>query len=990
MVRPLGINPGAVVAQNGDVTAIANGGGILVNPGTTSTISNAGTISVVDNYTVGVVGTTTTAAGPIANTTGRYGILVNGAATGSITNSGGISVKGLGAVGIGLNGTYTGTVTNTGTIVVRGDNAIGISTQAFTGDLVVGGSVGVAGQGAQAIVTGGNIGGKLLIQGGVLQSAGYTTDSNTSQTLSAAALRTGKAAVEVNGNVAGGIAIYAPCNVTTVSSVNSCTSTGTATTTGAITAIGSSPGLQIGGANNIVIGGSAASVDGSTYSLAIDGTVAANATNTATDAFGVVIGGRGGTVSMPRGIGVTGTVTATTVDSNATAVLINAGSTVASMTNSGAIRATSTQAPASTSAIYGVRDLSGTLTSFTNHGGIGTTGGTTNTAIDLSVNTSGVTVTQSLSAYQKAQQDAEKAASGYNPATATVYNAIAGDIRTGSGNDTIAIKSGTVTGNAYLGGGTDTVALSGDGRWTGDLNFGTGSATITLADSSKFTGALALGGQPATLTIGGTSAFRGSAITGGSQLAVVVNGGSFGASQAATLSVNSLTVNAAGTLNAYIDGTAGTSSLIQATTATFATGSKLSATISALAHATGVYKVLSAGTLTGSPTFSTADTVLPVLFKGSLAVQANELFLTIARKSAAELGLTSAQASGYDAIYANAANNANLGASLLQVADTAALQGQFNALLPDHGGGVFEFVTRGNRLVARHLTDDSAMYDISDVAGWLEPIYFKGSKYATGTAAWNNNGFGISAGLERKSGIGNVGISLAYFGGKVNDGTWQNIKTKAFEFGAFWRVSKGPLYAFARISGDRLTAKSTRTFIGAVNGATLGYVSTGRWNGWAVSGNAGASYKLALPGNFTLKPMAILEYTRLTEKGYAETGAAPIDLTVNSRTSRAFTATTTLTAGWSNGPSSRDERPLTIEVEGGRRNKLSGQLGATTASSAGGNPFTITPDELKGGWIGEARVLTGGFDYTLLFAANAQQTFGKTDLGFRASISMAF
>ena len=30
VVRPLGINPGAVVAQNGDVTAIANGGGILV------------------------------------------------------------------------------------------------------------------------------------------------------------------------------------------------------------------------------------------------------------------------------------------------------------------------------------------------------------------------------------------------------------------------------------------------------------------------------------------------------------------------------------------------------------------------------------------------------------------------------------------------------------------------------------------------------------------------------------------------------------------------------------------------------------------------------------------------------------------------------------------------------------------------------------------------------------------------------------------------
>jgi hypothetical protein len=702
-----------------------------------------------------------------------------------------------------------------------------------------------------------------------------------------------------------------------------------------------------------------------------------------------VIGGRGGTVTLTKGIGVTGSVTASTVDGNATAVLINTGATVASLTNSGAIRATATQ-PGGTSTTFGVRDLSGTLTSFTNHGAIAATAGATNNAIDLSANTTGVTITQSLSAYQKAQQDAEKAAANYNAATATIYTSTSGDIRTGTGNDTIAIQSGVVVGNAYLGGGTDTVALSGDARWAGNLNFGSGTAAITLADTAKFVGALALGSQPATLTIGGTSSFRASGITGGSQLAVVVNGGSFGASAATTVAVNSLTVNSGGTLNAFIDGTAGTSALIQATTATFATGAKVSATISGLANAAGTYKVLSAGTLTGSPVFGTIDTLLPVLFTGAITVQANELFLTITRKDATALGLTSAQTAGYNAIYANALVNSDLATSLLQASDIAALQGQFNTLLPDHGGGVFDFVTRGSRLAARHLTDDTAMYDISDVAGWIEPLYFKGSKYTTGTAAWTNNGFGLSAGLERKTGVGNVGVSLAYIGGKVHDGSWQDVKVSTFEFGAFWRVSKGPIYAFAKLAANHLTAKSTRTFTGAVNGGALNYVANGRWKGWAVTGNAGASYKLVLPGNFTLKPMAILEYARLNEKGYAETGAAPINLTVDSRTSQSFTATTTLTAGWSAGPSSRDERPLTIELEGGRRNQLSGQFGNTTARFNGGSPFTLTPDDLKGGWMGEARVLTGGFDYTILFAANAQQTLGKTDLGFRASLSMAF
>ena len=984
-------NNGVTVASGGTLTSSAgnNGGGILVNAGTTSTISNAGTISVVESYTVDPISGTSTASGPIANTTGRYGILVNGAATGSLTNSGTIGVKGLGAVGIGVNGTYTGTITNTGTITVKGDNSVGISVQAVTGDLVIGGSTAVVGQGAQGVIANGNIGGTLNIQGAVAQSATYTTDAGTTQSLSAASLRTGKAAFEVNGNVAGGIVVYSPCTVTTVSSVNSCTSTGSATTTGSIGSVGNSPALQIGGASNIVIGAGAKSIDGNTYSLAIDGTIAANATYSLTDAAGLVLGGRGGTVSLPGGIGVTGSITAQTVDSSATAVLINPGVTATSFTNSGAIRATVTQ-PGGVSASYGVRDLSGTLTSFTNHGAISTTGGATNNAIDLSANTSGVTITQSLSAYQKAQQAAEQAKSTYSAATAVVYTSTTGDILTGSGNDTIAIQSGTVAGNAYLGGGTDTVALSGDGKWTGDLHFGTGTGAITMADKSVYTGALFLADQPTTLTIGGTAAFNGSGITGGSQLAVVVNGGSFGASKAATLTVNSLTVNSGGSLNAYIDGTAGTSSLVQANTATFASGAKVSATISALTKAEGTYKILSAGTLVGSPSFSSSTTVLPVLFKGAISVQANDLYLTIARKTATDLGLTSAQAAGYNAIYANALNNSDLATSLLQVADAPTLQGQFNTLLPDHAGGVFDFMTRGSRLVTRHVTDDSSLYNVSDVGGWLEPVYFKGSKYATGTAAWHSDGFGISGGLERKAGIGNIGVSLSYIGGKVHDGTWEDVKVNTFEVGAFWRVSKGPIYAFAKVAADHVSAKSVRTFTGAINGFALNYVADGSWKGWGFTGNAGASYKLDLPGNFTLKPMAILEYASLNEKGYTETGSSVIDLTVNSRNSHSMTAATTMTLGWSAGPSSHDDRPLTFEVEGGRRNQLSGQLGATTAAFSGGNAFTITPDALKGGWLGEARVLTGGFDYTMQFAATAQQTLGKTDLGFHASLSMAF
>lgn len=979
------------VANGGTLTVSpsSNSGGVLVNSGIASTIANAGTISVTENYTVAVVTGTSTPSGPIANTTGRYGIAVGAGGSGSLSNTGTIYVKGLNSAGILTSGTYTGNITNTGSIAIKGDGSIGISIQNLTGNLVAGGSIGVVGAGSQALVVAGDVTGSFSIQGSMAQVATYSTDTNTSQTLSAAMVNAGKAVVEVNGNVTGGIQLFALCSPTTVGSVASCTSTGTTGGTGSITALGNNPALQIGGANAITIGGNAASIDGQTYSLAVDGSITATGTYAGTSAFGVVVGGRGGAVTMTKGIGVTGTISVTALDATATAVLVSAGSTSATLTNSGTIKAALTQSGGT--AAYGVRDLSGTLATVTNHGLISASGAPTAVAIDLSANTSGATVTQSLSAFQAAQQTAEQANAGYTYAGRVIYTGIVGDIRTGSGNDTIAIQSGTVAGNAFLGGGTDQVQLSGDGTWVGDLNFGTGSATIGMAGTSAFVGGLALGDQPATLTIGGTAAFRGSAITGGSQLAVTVNGGSFGASRETTLTVGSLNVGAGGTISAFIDGTTGTSALIEAATASFASGAKVSARVSSLASAAGTYKILSAGTLTGTPTFDATTLALPVLFKGSIAVTGNELFLTLGRKTATELGLTSAQAEGYDAIYANASLNSALSASLLQVGSVGALQGQFNTLLPDHAGGVFDFVTRGSRLAARHVADDSAMYNISDVAGWVEPIYFKATKHATGTAGWDTDGGGLSAGMEKKTGIGNVGVSLAWFTGKIHNGSWQTVKATNFELGAFWRISQGPLYAFARLSASRVALKSIRTFSGAADGALLNYTANGRWNGWAMSGSAGASYKLALPGNFSLKPMGILEYYRLHENGYGETGSTVIDLTVNSRTSKTMTAITTLTAGWSAGRSDHDNRPLTIELEGGRRNQLSGVLGATTAKFGGGNPFTITPDDLKGGWLGEARVVLGGFDYTWQIAARAEQrTGGGVNKSLRASLSMAF
>lgn len=972
-------NNAATVASGGTLTVgDANGAnGVLINAGTTSAVSNAGTIQVLETFTGADADGNGIADGTIAQASDRAGIRVaaGSGATGTIANTGSITVEGLNSAGIAVDAPYTGSIGTTGTITVKGDNSAGIRTGAVSGNVVVGGTVSVVGAGAQGVVLGGDIGGTVTLKGAISQSASYTTDASTTQTLSRTALRTGAAAVAIQGNVAGGVLVFTPSSTATTSD-----------TTGSITAYGTSPALLIGGTGNTTIG-TVASNDG-TYSLGIDGSVASSAYYSSTNAYGVVIGGQGGTVTMNGGIGVNGTVTATTVDSSATALLINTGAYVPSLYVSGTIKA-AISSPGQ-GASYAVRDLSGSLTTINNTGFIVVSGSSEDTlaAIDLSANTSGVTVSQYLNATDKAAQVTEQAVSGYTLASAVTYTAITGAIYTGSGNDLIDIQSGKITGNIFLGAGDDAVKLSGDSRTVGDIHFGTGAATMTMGGTSTFTGALDVAGQSATLAIADTAKFSGT-LTGGSQLAVSVTGGSFGASAATTLAMNTLSVGAGGTITAYIDGATGTSSLFQVGTATFATGSRIAAKIDSLASAAGSYHILSANSLNGTPTFDSTATGLPLLFKGSLTVSGNDILLDITRKSATELGLTSSQSQGYEAIYAAALNSTTLASSLLQASDMDTLQGQMNALLPDHAGGVFDFMTRGARLTTRHLTDDSSLFDISDAGGWLEPVFFHGTKNTTGTAAYTISGGGLSTGFERVTGIGNVGVSLAWLTGSIKNGTWQSTKANSLSLGAFWRYGAGPFYAFAQVGGNKLSLKSTRTFTGAVDSTAVTLTADGSWKGWGLSSTAGASWKAEF-GNFSLKPMVVLDYYHLHETGYAETGSSAIALTVDARNSSALSAATTLTAGWSKGQSSRQGRPFTVEVEAGRRNHLSGSLGTTTASFADGSQFAITPDAFKSGWIGEARILQGGMDYTWKLAAGAEHTAGGVDYSGRASLSVAF
>lgn len=951
--------------------------GVLVVPGTATTIANAGTIQVLETFSAADADANGIADGPIASASNRAGIRVapGGTVTGSVSNTGTITVDGLNSAGIDIESTLDGSLTNTGTIAVKGDNSAGIRTAAVTGSVTVGGKVSVVGQGAQALVVAGDVGGKVKINGTLSQSSGYATDAGATQTLSRTALNSGKAAVEISGNVAGGVLVAAPDSTTSTE------------TTGSIQSYGNSPGLLIGGAANTTIGGG--TTNAGTYSVGIDGSVAASSVYSSTNAFGVVIGGQGGNVTLTKGIAVTGSVTASTVDSAATGILINAGSTVNTLYNSGTISAVISSPGIGAS--YAIKDNSGTLTAIENTGAISVSGSSQDTlaAIDVSANTTGVTIKQDLNATDKASQTTDKAATGYNVDTATVYASITGNILTGSGNDLLDIQTGKVTGAALLGAGDDTVKLSDDAKWIGNIDFGTGTATMTMSGNSRFTGGLFLNDQAGTLTLADSSRWLGT-VTGGSQLTVNVNGGTFGANALGTTTIHALNVGANGSLRVYVDGTTGTSSKLIADTATFASGAKISATITSLEKAAGTYTVLSAGTLTGGDTLSASTLEMPVLFKASVAAVGNDVNLTIARKTATELGLTAPQSAAYTAILANAVENSLLQKDFLQVADVATLQGQFNRLLPDYAGGTFDLVTRGSRLAARHIDDDSSIFTISDVGGWIEPIYFHGEGARGTDAAYKTSGGGLSFGLEKRTGIGNLGLSFLYVKGDAKTGEFQKVKASDYELGAFWRVAKGPLYAWARAGVGRSNFTSTRSFAGTADNTSFAYAAAGKWNGTLVTGTGGVSYALEFGDHFKLKPKAVLEYFHLKEKGYTETGDAAMALVVAPRTSEVLNGTTTLVASWSAGRGDYENRPFTFELEGGRRNRLSGHLGDTTATFGSGDSFTLTPGDLPSAWVGQLSVLAGGLDYTWKLSAGAERPQGGgTGYSARASLSIA-
>jgi hypothetical protein len=960
----------------------ANGAvGILAHAGTAGTITNSGTITVDETYTRTDGNGDGVLDGAFAQGSDRYGIRTAGAFTGNIVNSGTITVEGNSSAGIALDGSLTGSLTLGGTIGVTGDNSVGVRAAAISGNASIAGTISATGGNTSGVQLNGDVGGALVVQASI-SATGYsaTTLPSDISKLTSQNLLQGGPAMQIAGSVAGG-ALFTAATSTTDSSGNTVT-----TTASALTSYSSAPGLLVGASDHAISLGSVRS-DAGGHGLVINGSIAGSGVYDGKSASGLIIGGQGGAVTIAKGMTLAGSVTATANDASATAIRIGSGASVteivssgtisasgaskagdsstalqidergavSSITNSGKISAT---ASATAADAYAIRDQSGTVSAVTNSGSIAATGSSgTNVAIDLSAATGATTISQPA------------AASG---ATAP---SITGNIRFGSGNGTLAVAGGSIAGDVRFGAGNNMMAVFGAATYSGTTDFGGGSGSLTVADTAAFNGA----------------------VTNGGHVAVKVSGGTLSLGSAGATTLGSLQVTGDGTLGVTINGTTGAATLYQISgAASFDSGSRLALRFSDLTRTVGTYTVIEAGSLTGVANLSTTGVALPWLFKSSVATDAagTGIDVIVARKTAADLGLNRSEAAAYDAIYTAILADKPIGDSFLGITDGSNFTRALRSLLPDHAGGAFDAVSSGSRATARFLADpDAPLLDEGNWGFWLQQVGWGRTKAIGDTAGYRITGWGASGGAEIKAGgLGRFGLGLAYLSGTNDDvGTSNDLQSSQYELSAYWRGDWGGLHAWARASGATINFHSNRRFAGDDDGTTLVRTADGKWNGKLFSGAGGLSYRLKL-GAFSLRPQASIDYYHLHEKGYAENGGgAGMDLVVDGRSSDEFAANGGLALGYKFFDDTADEGGfLRAELEGGRRQLISGALGDTVAHFSGGDDFRLTAEDRTSGWTGAVRLKGGSSGYVISGEFGAEQQQGHVSVALRVGLQVGF
>jgi hypothetical protein len=961
---------------------VNDGVGVLIIGGKSSGLTNSATISLLEDYTAADSDSDGDLDGVFAQGANRFGVrLTNaGAFTGNIINeaTGVITVEGNNSAGVLLEGPVIGNVTNLGSVSVIGDNAYGVRIAApVTGKVTLGGQINVQGVNAVASAIDANVNGALVLQGSTSATGyRYTSRATTLDALNkldADDLMQGGPAVRVAGDVSGGVLLQGLNFSTKVNSDGTVTTTTLSSSTSgtsSITVSGQAPALQIGsGSQNVTLG--AVGTGDNAYGLIAKGAITANGVYNNISATGVSVGvGGGRSTTLTGGLRNDGQITASAYEANATAITLNAGASANAILNRGAIAANSASFAGSTvtAAARGIVIASGaTSTSFSNTGSLAATRtGETGDAIAV-LDQAGTLQSISNTGAIRATVTAPAIKADGTAATTTAKGrAIALDLRANTSGVAFTQSGPADFTSTSTFPSTDTTTTASSTSTTsapttvGDVLFGGGSDTLNLW-SGTLLGEVSFGAGQDRFSIDGGAVAVGKLYDSDGKLDLSIANGSLAIANSDTINVTSVTLGSKAKLLFSADPSAGTNTkLVVSGSTTIASGAELGIRMANLVKQPTTFTVIQGSNINVGTIGNSLLASSPYLYVATSRADANNVYIDVRRRSAAEIGFNRAETSAYDAVFGALGADSTLAATFLNQTTRDGFRDLYDQMLPDQGEGLFAALQTVNQQVSAATMfrpDPGDRYGPDSV--WVQEINSLTRRDTDQSLGSDTQAFGFVGGYEAMGDAGGaLGLTLAYVSIEEHDTVakvGEQTTASFVQSGAYWRRSIGGWrfnagggLGYAFFQGDR------RFIAPDANGdgvADLVLKNTADWNGVTANAYAGMAYEQKF-GRFFARPEGRLDYVWLREGKRAEKGGGDaFDLTVDKRTSSNLSGELGVVMGADFGKQVW-WRP---EVRFGYRQTLAGSVGDTVARFKGGNAFSLAAMDDKQG------ALTAGF-----------------------------
>jgi uncharacterized protein with beta-barrel porin domain len=939
-------------------------------------IANTGTISLLENYTLTDADNDGDRDGAWATGSNRNGILLQAGAAfnGDITSSNVISVEGNNSAGIRLDAQLNGDLTQTGAMTIVGDNSsaiavLGGSAAGVTGDILARGSYSITGQNASGLIVGAPVGGQVRVNG-VWTATGYhsTQRPANTATLDADDLLQSGSPIDIRFSVADGVIVEGVGVEDDLDDdgdgINEDTDANDDASS-VITVFGGAPALRIQAdpSANLVIGGGFAvhvrgalnaqgvydNVDASAiriagsgfgqtvtlggFGIALDGDVTVGASEA--NAYGVFLGADASAAQMLVRRRLTSTVTSESAD-DAYGVFIANGASLSNFVNTGSI---TVQMQGEAGDATAIADLSNTLNQITNSGSIVARVTATDNdpndaippppvtgsavAIDVSASTAAVFVRQIADTPFTDDDTVDNDAATRPPVQ------IVGDIRFGSGSDTLELMAGLIDGDLSFGAGSDFFSIDNGARYVGVLSDSDGALTLSVVN-----GTLELEGQTTN-----------------------IDSASFDANS--ILSVH-LSANAAETTH-----------LISSGSVTFAPGALVIPVVPVGLPASGssVFLTANGGLIGGANVERTVTGAgSSFLYNTQIAIDSgnpNALVASYTLKTPAQLGLDANRASAFAPLIAALAPNEDAANALSSLDNQAEFLDAYQDLLPSYASASAELAATAiqqsqsatsNRLAATRLSG------IDDVSLWAQEIGYTLTRTSATPAGqdFSGHGFGFALGIDGPlSGGALFGLSAAFLASEAQDDGRSDgeISSTFGQLNAYLGAALGPIDVDL-IAGAGAGRMSSRRFVEI--GADFDALSEAEW--WAyeghVSARASAPFKLA--DWLVVTPQAGLTYVALSEASYEEEGGGVgIDVEADDATSQRLWADAGLEI--SGRFNLGGDAYIAPRLYGGyRSNALDEEAERTFRFASGGADFTLMDES-----VGEGGTLVGlGVDAT--------------------------